>query len=137
MLAGFTTGMRLLLVLALLIAAFGIVNTLNMNVLEQAQSIGLLRMIGMDRRQVRRMIYCQAATLALAALLPAALVGKFLAFMISVDFEGFFGRSFQHRPQVLLIATILSLAMLLVLLASIVPARRAAALNPIEAAKRG
>jgi putative ABC transport system permease protein len=137
MLAGFTTGMRLLLVLALLIAAFGIVNTLNMNVLEQAQSIGLLRMIGMDRRQVRRMIYCQAATLALAALLPAALVGKFLAFMISVDFEGFFGRSFQHRPQLLLIATILSLAMLLVLLASIVPARRAAALNPIEAAKRG
>ena len=49
-----------LLVLGFLVAAFGIANTLTMNVLEQTRQIALLRVVAMTRRQVRKLILSQA-----------------------------------------------------------------------------
>ncbi len=42
-------------------AAFGVVNTLTMNVLEQTRELGLLRIVAMTRGQVRKAILTQAA----------------------------------------------------------------------------
>ena len=59
-----------ILVLGFIVAAFGVVNTLTMNVLEQTREFGLLRAVAMTRRQVRRTILAQAAILAGVGLCP-------------------------------------------------------------------
>ena len=54
-----------LLALAVLIAALGIVNTLALSVIERTREIGLLRAVGMGRRQVRRMIRLESVVIAI------------------------------------------------------------------------
>ena len=53
---GVVAGLWGLLVLGFLVAAFGIANTLTMNVLEQTREIALLRVVAMTRWQVRKLI---------------------------------------------------------------------------------
>jgi putative ABC transport system permease protein len=50
----------LLVFMGFVVAAFGIVNTLTMNVLEQTRELGLLRIVAMTKKQVRRTIITQA-----------------------------------------------------------------------------
>ena len=59
-----------LLALALVIAVLGIVNTLALSVIERTREVGLLRAIGLSRRQLRRMIRLESVVIAvLGALL--------------------------------------------------------------------
>ncbi len=53
---GVTGGLWAVLALCFVIAAFGLVNTLAMNILEQTREIGMLRVVAMTRNQVRKMI---------------------------------------------------------------------------------
>ncbi|WP_024793034.1 ABC transporter permease [Tomitella biformata] len=53
-----------LLALAVVIAILGIINTLALSVVERRQEIGMLRAIGMQRAQVRRLIYLESALIA-------------------------------------------------------------------------
>ena len=46
--------------IAMAVAALGVVNTMTMNVYERTQEIGMLRSIGMARRQVRKMVLAEA-----------------------------------------------------------------------------
>ena len=63
-----------LLGLALVIAVLGVVNTLGLSVVERTREIGLLRAIGVDRRQMRRMISLESVAIAvLGALLGIAM----------------------------------------------------------------
>ncbi len=63
-----------LLVLSLVIAWLGIVNTLALSVFERTREIGLLRAVGMATRQVRRMIRLEAVVIAaFGAILGVAL----------------------------------------------------------------
>src|SRR6202035_3850045 len=84
-LSGLTTLLNLLYVLlslSILISLFGIVNTLVLTVFERTRELGMLRAIGMTRRQVRRMIRHESI---ITALIGAALgipVGVVLALMV-------------------------------------------------------
>ncbi len=69
---GFVWG---LILLAFVIAAFGIINTLTMNVIEQTRELGVLRAIGMSRRKVVKLILSQAITLALMSFIPGVILG--------------------------------------------------------------
>ena len=64
-----------LALVAVLVAALGIVNTLTMNVLERVREIGVLRAIGMTRRQVGRMVVVEAGILGLLGAILGALTG--------------------------------------------------------------
>ena len=72
----------MLLSLSIIISLFGIVNTLVLTVFERTREIGMLRAVGMTRRQVRRMIRHESI---ITALIGAALgipVGIVLALMV-------------------------------------------------------
>jgi putative ABC transport system permease protein len=64
-----------LLALAILIALIGIVNTLMLSVFERTHEIGLLRAVGMKRRQVRAMIRSEAVIISLFGAIIGVLVG--------------------------------------------------------------
>ena len=117
-----------LLGLSIIVSLFGIVNTLILTVFERTREIGMLRAVGMTRRQTRRMIRHEAV---ITALLGAALgipVGLVLAFL--------FDRALSDVPFVVpwgtLIVFIIA-AIIVGLLAAIFPARRASKLNVLEA----
>ena len=55
-----------LAIIAVIVAALGIVNTLSMNVLERVRELGVLRAAGMTRTQVRRTVVVEAGILGLS-----------------------------------------------------------------------
>jgi putative ABC transport system permease protein len=119
-----------LLSLSIVISLFGIVNTLVLTVFERTREIGMLRAVGMTRRQVRNMIRHEAI---ITALLGAALgipVGVLLALMVgkAIDYPAF------TIPWGTLIVFVVA-AVIAGLFAAIFPARRAGRLNILEALK--
>ncbi len=68
-----------LLGLAVIVSLFGIVNTLALSVLERTRELGMLRAVGMSRRQVRRMIRHESIVTALIGAVLGIAVGLFLA----------------------------------------------------------
>jgi putative ABC transport system permease protein len=117
-----------LLSLAIVISLLGIVNTLILTVFERTRELGMLRAIGMTRRQVRSMIRHEAIV---TALLGAALgipVGIVLALMVgeAIKYPAF------TIPWGTIVVFVIA-AILVGLLAAIFPARRAGRLNVLEA----
>lgn len=64
-----------LLALAIVIAVLGIVNTLALSIIERTREIGLLRAVGMKRRQIRTMITLESVTIALLGAVLGAVMG--------------------------------------------------------------
>jgi putative ABC transport system permease protein len=117
-----------LLALSIVVSLFGIVNTLVLTVFERTREIGMLRAVGMTRRQVRRMIRHESIITSLIGAAIGIVLGLVLAALLiaRVDFIEF---SFP-TSQVIVFAIA---AILVGILAAIFPARRAARLNPLEA----
>jgi putative ABC transport system permease protein len=117
-----------LLALSVVVSLFGIVNTLVLTVFERTRELGMLRAIGMTRRQVRRMIRHESVITSLIGGVLGIVLGLVLGALLAarVDFVSF---SFPVA-SVLIFAVA---AIVVGLLAAIFPARRAARLNPLEA----
>jgi len=64
-----------LALVAILVAALGIINTLAISVVERVREIGILRAIGMSRRQASRMVVVEAAVLGLVGIVLGPIVG--------------------------------------------------------------
>lgn len=120
-----------LLALSLVIALLGITNTLALSVYERTREIGLLRAIGMGRRQIRAMIRHEAVIIvAIGAALGLAIGWVFaLAFVQALKSEGITAFSVPG-PQ--LLAYLLT-AVLAGVLAALPPAHRAARLEVLRA----
>src|SRR5205807_604838 len=61
---GFVAFLTIMLILSIVIAGFGVINTIALSVIERTREIGLLRAVGTSRRQVRRMIRLEAVVIA-------------------------------------------------------------------------
>jgi putative ABC transport system permease protein len=120
-----------LLAFCLLIAVLGIVNTLLLAVYERTRELGLLRTVGMSVRQMRRMVRGEAIVISIFGCALGVALGLVwsLAFAGSLETEGVTRVSI---PLVRL-AVLVVLAASAGVLASIVPARRAARLDVLEA----
>jgi ABC-type antimicrobial peptide transport system permease subunit len=130
---GLTDRLWMILVLALVIAGFAIVNTLTMNVIEQTRYLGLLRVVGMTRTQVIRMFLFQAFVLGSLALLPGAIVGVVMAWLITVSYAGVIEHGVKFAINFPLIGLYLMAGVLLSVLSAVLPAIRAGRLKPLEA----
>ena len=72
-----------LLSLAVIVSLFGLVNTLTLSIYERTRELGLLRAIGMSRRQVRRVVRYEAVITALLGALMGSVLGMFFAVIVS------------------------------------------------------
>lgn len=126
---GVIASMWVLLGIGCSIAAMGLVNTLTMNILEQTREIGMLRVVAMTRQQVRRMVFAQAALLGALGLIPGAIAGVFVAYAISQSAMMVLGHNviFQFRPA--LVVGCVVMGAMVIALASLLPAERAARLR--------
>ncbi|MGH2812395.1 MAG: ABC transporter permease, partial [Actinomycetota bacterium] len=120
-----------LLGLSLLIAVFGIVNTLALSVIERTREIGLLRAIGLTRRQVRGMIRWESVIVALMGTAFGLSVGSFFGWMMvkSLAEEGL-SRFALPGGQVAAYSIGAAVAGVL---AAVMPARRAAKVDVLRA----
>jgi putative ABC transport system permease protein len=120
-----------LLALAVLIALIGIVNTLMLSVFERTREIGLLRAVGMRRRQVRTMIRSEAVILAIFGAIIGIIIGTGMgiALVSSLKQQGIT----DTVVPVSSLVVFLLLAAVLGLLAATWPARRAARLDVLAA----
>jgi putative ABC transport system permease protein len=117
-----------LLSLSIVISLFGIVNTLVLTVFERTRELGMLRAIGMTRRQVRRMIRHESVVTALIGAALGIPVGVVLALMV--------GKAIKYPAFTIPVGTLVVFvvaAILAGLLAAVFPARRAGKLNVLEA----
>jgi len=119
-----------LLGLSVIISLFGVVNTLVLSVFERTRELGMLRAVGMTRRQVRRMIRHESIVTALIGGALGIAVGVFLAVLTTqaLSDEGIVLAIPWTTIGVFVVATIVA-----GILAAILPARRASRLNILEA----
>jgi putative ABC transport system permease protein len=117
-----------LLALSVIVSLFGIVNTLVLTVFERTREIGMLRAIGMTRRQVRGMIRAESVITALLGGVIGIVLGLVLGGLLAarIDFIVF------ALPWVQVIIFAVA-AVVVGIVAAIFPARRAGKLNVLEA----
>ncbi len=119
-----------LLGFSVVVSLFGMVNTLVLSVFERTRELGMLRAIGMTRRQARRMIRHESV---ITALIGAALglgLGVFLAALVTQAMSDY------GIPMTLPFGTLAAFTLVAVLAgigAAILPARRASRLNVLDA----
>jgi len=119
-----------LLSLAVIVSLFGIVNTLVLAIYERTRELGLLRAVGMSKRQVRRIVRYESVITALIGAVLGTVLGVFFAVIISRPLAG---EGFELSFPVGTLVILLILAGLAGVLAAITPARRASKLNVLEA----
>ena len=117
--------------LAVLIALIGIVNTMALSVLERTRELGLLRAVGMSRRQVRRMIRIEAALVATFGAVLGVGVGLLFGWgVVTALPESLAGGLEVPVGQILAVMAIAAAAGLV---AAWLPARRAGRLDVLDA----
>jgi putative ABC transport system permease protein len=119
-----------LLALSVLISLFGMINTLVLSVWERTREIGMLRAVGMSRRQTRRMVRHESVVTALIGAGLGLPLGVVLAAAVTHALSRF-GVTFAVSVPSLVAFTIVAIVAGLV--AAIAPARRAAKLNVLAA----
>jgi putative ABC transport system permease protein len=118
-----------LLVLAIVISLFGIANTLALSIHERTRELGMLRAIGMSRRQVRTMIRYEAVITALIGGILGMVLGVIFAALISQPLKD---EGFTLSYPVGSLIVLLILAGFAGVLAAIPPARRASRLDVLD-----
>jgi len=119
-----------LLGLSVIVSLFGIVNTLVLSVFERTRELGMLRAVGMTRRQVRRMIRQEAIVTCLIGATLGIAVGMFLAALVTralADEGIIFAVPYGSLAVFVIVAIVAGM------LAAILPARRASRLNVLKA----
>ena len=119
-----------LLALSVIVSVFGMINTLVLSVFERTRELGMLRAVGMTRHQVSRMVRQESV---ITALIGAALglpLGIFLAALVTRALSQF---DVQLKPPWHNLIAFAVIAMIVGVIAAVLPARRASRLNVLRA----
>jgi putative ABC transport system permease protein len=127
----FLTVLVAILALSEIIAILGIVNTLALSVFERTRELGLLRVVGMSRRQVRRMVRWESVAI--------ALLGGLVGLLLGMLWGWAFARSLEEQGITLFRIPVLEVLLFVVgsmvagVLAAVFPAWRASRLDVLDA----
>ena len=118
------------------IAGAGLVNSLSLGVLQRTRELGLLRALGFSSRQLRRMVLAESGQLVLTAVVLGLLLGTVYGWagahaMLGAA-PGMPGLLFVGVPWTL-VAVVVAGGLLLTVIASVAPSRRATRVSPVEA----
>jgi putative ABC transport system permease protein len=119
-----------LLGFSVVVSLFGMVNTMVLSVFERTREIGMLRTIGMTRRQARRMIRHESVITALIGAALGLSLGVFLAALVTKAMSKY---DVQFAIPVAELVGFTLVAIVAGVAAAILPARRASRLNVLEA----
>jgi putative ABC transport system permease protein len=121
-----------LLLMSVVIALIGIINTLSLSIIERRRELGLLRVVGMTDRRVQRMIRLESVLISglgtVTGLVLGAFVGWGLIGAINRMTDADVGTSLSPGT----LALVLVAGVLLGLLASLIPARRSTRLDVLD-----
>ncbi|MGE5137902.1 MAG: ABC transporter permease, partial [Rudaea sp.] len=121
-----------LALIAMIVAALGVVNTMTMNVVERTQEIGMLRALGMTRLQVIKMILAEAGIMGLIGGAFGLVFGLFLSRLFLMALSLMQGYELNYVVPVEGVLVSVFIALVVSQLAGLWPARRAAGLRVIE-----
>ena len=119
-----------LLSLAVIVSLFGIVNTLALSIHERTRELGMLRAVGMSRRQVRTMVRYEAVITALIGAILGTILGVIFAALVSRPLAD---EGFELSYPIGTLLVLLVLAALAGVVAAVGPARRASRLDVLRA----
>jgi putative ABC transport system permease protein len=128
--SSFLNFLYILLAFSVVVSLFGMINTLVLSVFERTRELGMLRTIGMTRRQARRMIRHESI---ITALIGAALglpLGICLALLVTQALSQYDLAIAIPLPELVAFTVV---AILAGVAAAIAPARRASRLNVLDA----
>jgi putative ABC transport system permease protein len=117
---------------AIFASLFGVINTLSMSVIERTREIGVLRALGSTRWQIRRTIADESLVIALIGAAMGIAIGAGLGWALLKGLS--FGiPGVSYTPPVGTMISVALAAVILGLIAAILPARRAARLDVVDA----
>jgi putative ABC transport system permease protein len=119
-----------LLAMSVVISLFGIVNTLVLSITERTREIGMLRAIGLTRSQLRRMVRYESVITSGIGGVIGIILGVVLAWVFSL---GLRDEGIVFRIPWTQLVIFLVVAVVAGVLAAVLPARRAARLDPLDA----
>jgi putative ABC transport system permease protein len=126
----FLSLLYVLLALSVIVSLFGMVNTLVLSVFERTRELGMLRAVGMTRRQIRRMVRHESVITALIGATLGLPLGVFLAALVT---EALSQYDLQFAIPGVSLVVFAIVAIIAGILAAVLPARRAARLNVLNA----
>jgi putative ABC transport system permease protein len=122
-----------LALIAMMVAALGVVNSLTMNVMERTQEIGMLRSIGTTRWQVVKMILAEAGLMGIIGGILGLVFGIILTRVFLLAMNAMSGYQLTYVLSVRAVIVGLFIALVVSQLAAILPARRATRIDILEA----
>jgi ABC-type antimicrobial peptide transport system permease subunit len=125
--------------ISLLVASFGIANTMIMSILERTREIGIMKAIGAEDREIKLIFFVEAAVIGLTGGVVGSLVAwgidgaaNRLAYRFVLKPQGASYIDFFYLPPYLWMGAIL-FAVIISILAALYPASRAARIDPVKA----
>jgi putative ABC transport system permease protein len=130
MVNGFLYFLYVLLAMIGIISLVGIINTLALSVFERTREIGMMRAVGTTRRQLRRMVRYESVITSVIGGLVGVGVGLVFGWILT---QGLKDQGIVFSVPLTFIIVVLVVAAFAGVLAAILPARRAARLDVLEA----
>jgi predicted nuclease of restriction endonuclease-like (RecB) superfamily len=124
---------RGLLMMSVLIALIGIINTLSLAIIERRRELGLLRVIGMTDHLVERMVRIESLLIAALGTLSGVVLGIFTGWALIHAIDRLTNASVHFNVPYGTIGLVLALGVVLGVLAALLPARRSTRLDLLDA----
>jgi putative ABC transport system permease protein len=122
-----------LLLMSVVIALIGIVNTMSLSILERRRDLGLLRIIGMTDKRVRRMVILESVLISLLGTIVGLVLGLAVSLLLLVSINRDSEATVTPSIPVVELVVILVLGVLLGVLAALLPARRSTKMPVLDA----